>query len=134
MFGVLYVKGLLLVLVINKLMLFVVLLLDVFDIVKYFIVVIGGDDVQNKKLYLELLLLVVEKFFLVLVELLFVGDLCNDIQVVKVVGCCFVGLIYGYNYGELFVLSELDYFFDQFNEFLFVFGLLYSEIQELKYD
>lgn len=45
MLGVLQVKGLLLGLVINKLMLFVVLLFEVLDIVKYFSVVIGGDDV-----------------------------------------------------------------------------------------
>lgn len=45
MLGVLNVSGLLLGLVMNKLMLFVVLLLELFDIVKYFSVVIGGDDV-----------------------------------------------------------------------------------------
>lgn len=41
-----------------------------------------------------------------------VGDLKNDILVVKNVGCYFFGLIYGYNYGELIVNVELDFVFD----------------------
>lgn len=71
---------------------------------------------------------------MMLEQMFFVGDLCNDIQVVKVVGCFLVGLIYGYNYGEVIVFSELDVIYDSFNDFLFVFGFLYSDNQEIKND
>ena len=47
--GALYAKGLPLALVTNKPTPFVAPLLDALDIAKYFTVVIGGDDVQNKK-------------------------------------------------------------------------------------
>lgn len=66
--------------------------------------------------------------------MLFVGDLCNDIQVVKVVGCLLVGLIYGYNYGEVIDFSQFDVIYQFINDFLFVLGFLYSENQELKND
>jgi phosphoglycolate phosphatase len=58
------------------------------DIAKYFTVVIGGDDVQNKKPHPEPLLLVAEKLGLAPAELLFVGDSRNDIQAAKAAGCC----------------------------------------------
>ena len=104
------------------------------DIAKYFTVVIGGDDVQNKKPHPEPLLLVAEKLSLAPAELLFVGDSRNDIQAAKAAGCCSVGLTYGYNYGEPLALSEPDYLFDQFNELLPALGLPHSETQELKHD
>ncbi len=66
-------------------------LLDALDIAKYFTVVIGGDDVQNKKPHPEPLLLVAEKLSLAPAELLFVGDSRNDIQAAKAAGCCLLG-------------------------------------------
>ena len=62
--GALHAKGLPLALVTNKPTPFVAPLLDALDIAKYFTVVIGGDDVQNKKPHPEPLLLVAEKLFL----------------------------------------------------------------------
>jgi phosphoglycolate phosphatase len=59
--GALHAKGLPLALVTNKPTPFVAPLLDALDIAKYFTVVIGGDDVQNKKPHPEPLLLVAEK-------------------------------------------------------------------------
>lgn len=58
--GALHAKGLPLALVTNKPTPFVAPLLDALDIAKYFTVVIGGDDVQNKKPHPEPLLLVAE--------------------------------------------------------------------------
>lgn len=132
--GALHAKGLPLALVTNKPTPFVAPLLDALDIAKYFTVVIGGDDVQNKKPHPEPLLLVAEKLSLAPAELLFVGDSRNDIQAAKAAGCCSVGLTYGYNYGEPLALSEPDYLFDQFNELLPALGLPHSETQELKHD
>lgn len=128
--GALHAKGLPLALVTNKPTPFVAPILAALDIAKYFTVVIGGDDVKNKKPHPEPLLLVAEKLGLTPAELLFVGDSRNDIQAARAAGCCSVGLTYGYNYGEPISLSEPDYLFDQFNELLPAFGLPYSENQE----
>lgn len=128
--GALHAKGLPLALVTNKPTPFVAPILVSLDIAKYFTVVIGGDDVKNKKPHPEPLLLVAEKLGLAPAELLFVGDSRNDIQAAKAAGCCSIGLTYGYNYGEPISLSEPDYTFDQFNELLPAFGLPYSETQE----
>lgn len=128
--GALHVKGLPLALVTNKPTPFVAPILESLDIAKYFSVVIGGDDVKNKKPHPDPLLLVAEKLGLAPAELLFVGDSRNDIQAAKAAGCCSVGLTYGYNYGEPISLSEPDYIFDQFNELLPAFGLPNSENQE----
>ncbi|MDU1457964.1 MAG: phosphoglycolate phosphatase, partial [Klebsiella sp.] len=128
--GALQAKGLPLGLVTNKPTPFVAPLLEALDIAKYFSVVIGGDDVQNKKPHPEPLLMVAEKLGLAPAELLFVGDSRNDIQAAKAAGCRSIGLTYGYNYGEPISQSEPDYIFDQFNELLPAFGLPYSETQE----
>ena len=128
--GALHAKGLPLALVTNKPTPFVAPILSSLDIAKYFTVVIGGDDVKNKKPHPEPLLMVAEKLGLAPAELLFVGDSRNDIQAAKAAGCCSIGLTYGYNYGEPISLSEPDYIFDQFNELLPAFGLPYSENQE----
>lgn len=128
--GALHAKGLPLALVTNKPTPFVAPILGALNIAKYFTVVIGGDDVKNKKPHPDPLLLVAEKLGLSPAELLFVGDSRNDIQAAKAAGCCSIGLTYGYNYGEPISLSEPDYIFDQFNELLPAFGLPYSETQE----
>lgn len=128
--GALHAKGLPLALVTNKPTPFVAPILASLDIAKYFTVVIGGDDVKNKKPHPEPLLLVAEKLGLAPADLLFVGDSRNDIQAAKAAGCSSIGLTYGYNYGEPISLSEPDYIFDQFNELLPAFGLPYSETPE----
>jgi len=127
-------KGLPLALVTNKPTLFVAPLLEALGISKYFSVVIGGDDVQNKKPHPEPLLLVASRLGIAPQALLFVGDSRNDIQAAAAAGCCSVGLTYGYNYGEAIALSNPDYIFDRFNELLPALGLLHSENQELKND
>ena len=132
--GALHAKGLPLALVTNKPTPFVAPLLDALDIAKYFTVVIGGDDVQNKKPHPEPLLLVAEKLGLAPNELLFVGDSRNDILAAQAAGCCSVGMTYGYNYGEAITLSEPDYVYDRFNELLPALGLPHSENQDVKHD
>lgn len=59
--GALHAKGLPLALVTNKPTPFVAPILSSLDIAKYFTVVIGGDDVKNKKPHPEPLLMVAEK-------------------------------------------------------------------------
>ncbi|KFD24342.1 phosphoglycolate phosphatase [Yokenella regensburgei] len=132
--GVLHAKGLPLALVTNKPTPFVAPILEALGIAHLFDVIIGGDDVQNKKPHPEPLLLVAERLSVAPSSLLFVGDSRNDIQAAKAAGCCSVGLTYGYNYGESIELSEPDYIFDRFDELLPALGLPYSEHQELNND
>nr|MCX3323979.1 phosphoglycolate phosphatase [Bacillus paranthracis] len=84
--GALQAKGLPLGLVTNKPTPFVAPLLEALDIAKYFSVVIGGDDVQNKKPHPDPLLLVAERMGIAPQQMLFVGDSRNDIQAAKEVG------------------------------------------------
>lgn len=130
----LHSKGLPLALVTNKPTPFVAPLLEALDIARYFTVVIGGDDVKNKKPHPEPLLLVAERLGLDPAELLFVGDSRNDIQAAQAAGCCSVGLTYGYNYGEAIALSNPDYVFERFNDLLPALGLPHSENQESNND
>ena len=129
-----HAKGIPLGLVTNKPTPFVAPLLEALDIAKYFSVIVGGDDVQNKKPHPEPLLLVAGKLSLSPDELLFVGDSRNDILAAKAAGSLSVGLTYGYNYGEAITLSEPDYVFDHFKDLLPALGLPHSENQELKND
>lgn len=82
--GALQAKGLPLGLVTNKPTPFVAPLLEALDIAKYFSVVIGGDDVQNKKPHPDPLLLVAERMGIAPQQMLFVGDSRNDIQAAKI--------------------------------------------------
>ncbi len=127
-------KGIPLGLVTNKPTPFVAPLLEALNIAKYFSVIVGGDDVQNKKPHPEPLLLVAGKLSLSPEELLFVGDSRNDILAAKAAGCPCVGLSYGYNYGEAITLSEPDLVFDHFKDLLPALGLSHSENQEVKND
>lgn len=127
-------KGIPLALVTNKPTPFVSPLLEALNIAKYFSVVIGGDDVQNKKPHPEPLLLVAGKLSITPAQMLFVGDSRNDILAAQAAGCRSVGLTYGYNYGESIELSKPDFVFDNFNELLPAFGLPLSENQEVKND
>ncbi|EOY4470397.1 phosphoglycolate phosphatase [Enterobacter hormaechei] len=130
----LHAKGIPLGLVTNKPTPFVAPLLEALDIAKYFSVIVGGDDVQNKKPHPEPLLLVAGKLSLAPAELLFVGDSRNDILAARAAGCPSVGLTYGYNYGEAITLSEPDVVFDHFKDLLPALGLSHSEHQELNND
>lgn len=130
----LHAQGLPMALVTNKPTPFVAPLLEALNIARYFSVVIGGDDVKNKKPHPEPLLLVAQKLGIEPQALLFVGDSRNDIQAARAAGCCSVGLTYGYNYGEAITLSEPDYVFDRFNDLLPALGLSHSENQERKND
>ncbi len=126
-------KGLPLGLVTNKPTPFVAPLLEALDIAKYFSVVIGGDDVQNKKPHPDPLLLVTADGNCPQ-QMLFVGDSRNDIQAAKAAGCPSVGLTYGYNYGEAIDLSQPDVIYQSINDLLPALGLPHSENQESKND
>ncbi|HEY3591959.1 MAG TPA: phosphoglycolate phosphatase [Buttiauxella sp.] len=127
-------KGLPMGLVTNKPTPFVLPMLERLGIAHYFKVIIGGDDVENKKPHPEALHKVMEQLNLSAEELLFVGDSRNDILAAQAAGCCSIGLTYGYNYGESIELSKPDYVFDHFNELLPALGLSNKEHQESEHE
>ncbi|EKK3977479.1 phosphoglycolate phosphatase [Cronobacter sakazakii] len=124
--------GLALGLVTNKPTPFVAPMLESLGIADHFSIIIGGDDVQNKKPHPEPLYKVMDALQVTAQELLFVGDSRNDIQAAQAAGCASVGLSYGYNYGEAITLSHPDFVFDHFRDLLPAFGLPHSDNQELK--
>lgn len=117
-------------LVTNKPTPFVAPLLDALGIGKYFSLVIGGDDVTEKKPHPAPLYLVLSKLGLRAEELLFVGDSRNDIQAAQGAGCSSVGFTYGYNYGESIALSHPDLVLERFGDLLPALGLSSLENQE----
>ncbi|WON76735.1 phosphoglycolate phosphatase [Serratia sp. UGAL515B_01] len=124
-------KGYPMALVTNKPTPFVAPLLTALGIVDYFSLIIGGDDVVEKKPHPAPLYLVFGKLGLRANEVLFVGDSRNDIQAAQAAGCPNVGLTYGYNYGEAIALSRPECVLEHFADLLPVLGLLPIENQEI---
>ncbi|MBD2784519.1 phosphoglycolate phosphatase [Xenorhabdus sp. DI] len=107
----------------NKPTPFVAPLLESLGISEYFSLVLGGDDVKEKKPHPAPLYLTMGMFGLHKEELLFVGDSRNDILAAQAAGCPCVGLTYGYNYGESIALSQPNYVLDHFSDLLPTIGL-----------
>ncbi len=116
---------------VNKPTPFVAPLLASLGIGDYFSLVIGGDDVTEKKPHPAPLYLVLGKLGLRAHELLFVGDSRNDIQAAQGAGCPSVGFTYGYNYGESIALSHPDRVLERFADLLPALGLSSLENQEI---
>ncbi|AYA41633.1 phosphoglycolate phosphatase [Xenorhabdus nematophila] len=107
----------------NKPTPFIAPLLESLGISEYFSVVLGGDDVKEKKPHPAPLYLTMGMFGLHKEELLFVGDSRNDILAAQSAGCPCVGLTYGYNYGESIALSHPTYVLDHFSDLFPTIGL-----------
>lgn len=123
-------RGVPLGLVTNKPTPFVAPLLAALDIADCFSVVIGDDDVANKKPHPEPILQAAERLGVTPDALLFVGDSRNDILAAAAAGAVSVGLTYGYNYGEAIGLSNPDRVLNRFSDILPAFGLSHSDNQE----
>jgi phosphoglycolate phosphatase len=117
-------------LITNKPTPFVVPLLASLGIADYFSLIIGGDDVTEKKPHPAPLYLMLGKFGLRASEMVFVGDSRNDIQAAQAAGCPSIGLTYGYNYGEAIALSKPDRVLERFADLLPTLGLSTSTNQE----
>lgn len=120
-----------LALVTNKPTPFVAPLLAALGINNFFSLIIGGDDVVEKKPHPAPLYLVFGKLGLRASEVLFVGDSRNDIQAAQAAGCPSVGLTYGYNYGEAIALSHPDRVLERFADLLPALGLSSLEDREI---
>ncbi|WP_434461729.1 phosphoglycolate phosphatase [Serratia plymuthica] len=125
------VQGYPMALVTNKPTPFVAPLLTALGIIDYFSLIIGGDDVVEKKPHPAPLYLVLGKLGLRANELLFVGDSRNDIQAAQGAGCPSAALTYGYNYGEAIALSHPDRVLERFADLLPSLGLSSLENQEI---
>ena len=119
--------GMKMALVTNKPTPFVRPLLSSLGILDYFSVIIGGDDVVEKKPHPAPIYLVLGRLGLRANELVFVGDSRNDIQAGQAAGCPTIGFSYGYNYGESISLSNPDRVLTSFADILPVIGQLTSK-------
>ena len=86
----------------------------------YFIDVIGGDQVKNRKPDPESLFLLMEKYAVLPEECLMVGDSRNDILAAHNAGCPSLGYTFGYNYGEPISDSQPTYVCDKFSDIISV--------------
>ncbi|MDR0805422.1 MAG: phosphoglycolate phosphatase [Enterobacteriaceae bacterium] len=111
-------NGMKMALVTNKPTQFLRPLLNSLGILDYFSVIMGGDDVVEKKPHPAPIYLVLGQLGLRASELIFVGDSRNDIQAGLAAGCPTVALSYGYNYGESIALSHPDCVLDSFADLL----------------
>ncbi|OCA54941.1 phosphoglycolate phosphatase [Photorhabdus namnaonensis] len=114
----------------NKPTPFIAPLLASLSISEYFSLVLGGDDVKEKKPHPAPIYLTMGTFGLRKEELLFVGDSRNDILAAQAAGCPCVGLTYGYNYGESIALSNPDCILTDFSDLLSTIGLPSLKLQE----
>ncbi len=106
----------------NKPTSFITPLLESLGISEFFSLILGGDDVKEKKPHPAPLYLTMGMFGLHKEELLFVGDSRNDILAAQAAGCPCVGLTYGYNYGESITLSQPNYVLANFPDLLPTIG------------
>ncbi|MCT0129142.1 phosphoglycolate phosphatase [Proteus mirabilis] len=88
-----------------------------------FSLVLGGDDVKQKKPHPAPLYLTMGTFGVKKEELLFVGDSRNDIIAAQAAQCPCVGLTYGYNYGEPIADSKPDFILDDFADLLSILDI-----------
>ncbi|OON39316.1 phosphoglycolate phosphatase [Izhakiella australiensis] len=116
-------SGLPMAIVTNKPTPFIAPLLHSLGIAHCFSLVLGGDDVVQKKPHPAPLFLVLGTFGLLPESLLFVGDSRNDILAAQAAGCPCVGMTYGYNHGEPINSSRPDVVLDNFNQLLPALGL-----------
>lgn len=115
--------GMDLAIVTNKPTPFIAPLLAELGIDNFFSVVLGGDDVKNKKPHPSPLYLTLGEFGLRREEMLFVGDSRNDILAAQAAECPSVGLTYGYNYGIPIADSHPDCVLSDFAGLLPALGL-----------
>ena len=119
----LFAQGIPLGIVTNKPSPFIAPLLQQLEIEKYFSMVLGGDDVEEKKPHPAPLYLTMGTFGVKKEELLFVGDSRNDIIAAQEAQCPCVGLTYGYNYGEPIADSKPDFTLDNFADLLSILDI-----------
>lgn len=126
----LYSQGIPLAIITNKPSKFVAPVLQALGIADYFSLVIGGDDVQQKKPHPAPLYLALSHFGLLASQLLFVGDSRNDILAARAAECPCIGMSYGYNYGEPIACSHPDQVLDHFADLAQLLALPDNQQQE----
>ncbi|MCF6201783.1 MAG: phosphoglycolate phosphatase [Hydrogenimonas sp.] len=102
----------------NKPSQFVRPILEALSIESFFEVVVGGDDLPEKKPHPAPLLNICERVGVNSDRALMVGDSKNDILAAKAAGMASIGVAYGYNYGEDIAIYEPDAVATSFLEIL----------------
>lgn len=92
----------------NKPLRFIAPILEHLSIAHFFSLLLGGDELANKKPHPEPLLYCIKKLNFSGPQVLMVGDSRNDIEAARAANIAVVAMNYGYNHGQPIALEKPD--------------------------
>lgn len=102
----------------NKPSSFTLPLLQQYDLLRYFDLVVSGDTLPRKKPEPDQILYVCEQFSVSVQDVAMVGDSKTDISAARSAGCRMFAVPYGYNQGQRIEVTEVDALIDNIGDVL----------------
>lgn len=102
----------------NKPSSFTLPLLQKYDLLRYFDLVVSGDTLPRKKPEPDQILYVCEQFGVLVQDVAMVGDSKTDISAARSAGCRMFAVPYGYNQGQRIEVTEVDALIDNIGDVL----------------
>jgi phosphoglycolate phosphatase len=102
----------------NKPSRFTLPLLQKYDLLRYFDLVVSGDTLPRKKPEPDQILYVCEQFGVLVQDVAMVGDSKTDISAARSAGCRMFAVPYGYNQGQRIEVTEADALIDNIGDVL----------------
>ncbi|NOS96077.1 MAG: phosphoglycolate phosphatase [Methylotenera sp.] len=102
----------------NKPSSFTLPLLQKYDLLRYFDLVVSGDTLPRKKPEPDQILYVCEQFGVSVQNVAMVGDSKTDISAARSAGCRMFAVPYGYNQGQRIEATEVDALIDNIGDVL----------------
>lgn len=102
----------------NKPSSFTLPLLQKYDLLRYFDLIVSGDTLPRKKPEPDQILYVCEQFGVLVQDVAMVGDSKTDISAARSAGCRMFAVPYGYNQGQRIEVTEVDALIDNIGDVL----------------
>jgi phosphoglycolate phosphatase len=102
----------------NKPSSFTLPLLQKYDLLRYFDLVVSGDTLPRKKPEPDQIFYVCEQFGVLVQDVVMVGDSKTDISAARSAGCKMFAVPYGYNQGQRIEASEVEALIDNIGDVL----------------
>jgi len=102
----------------NKPSSFTLPLLQKYDLLRYFDLIVSGDTLPRKKPEPDQILYVCEQFGVSVQDVAMVGDSKTDISAARSAGCRIFAVPYGYNQGQRIEATEVDALIDNIGDVL----------------
>lgn len=102
----------------NKPSSFTLPLLEKYDLLRYFDLIVSGDTLPRKKPEPDQILYVCEQFGVLVQDVAMVGDSKTDISAARSAGCRMFAVPYGYNQGQRIEVTEVDALIDNIGDVL----------------